>query len=299
MPRNEIAALFRNDGQWDALDPAEQLFAGRLLERRFALHFRVTDLDDLRGSDPLGPWFRIGLQLDRLSGPESRWVGVDELVAVLDDDLVLAKWISEIATAAAVDRRVVIEQSLDTWCELILTESVASATIIDTAYVDAGPVWRSLPLLREPQPPDVNRLVDHLIDHHDGTLQTDAAGRAHVSLDDVEVFIGTELDPEVTQTTLVEAPIRISVLCGIELRPDSGVDRAVQWFRTDPARPRDLSITLTRGIGDQVWVDRSLSPAVMARLAPTEAVDELLAHARRLGSALRPWEQNPPERDRD
>ena len=294
--KDEVQAFFDGELEFERLSPGGRFVADRLL--RLQQREREThDVQDIRGIDDLGPWFRIGLVVDSLSGFDGRWVRADEVIDAAARDIHISQWLDATSNSTGIAFEALITDLVDAWCELALTERLELPTAIETSFDVDGPLWRSVVEPTEHPSGTIGDLVEHLISAHGGHARGLAGGRYQVSLDDLEVFVGTELDPDITARTLDEAATTVSALCGIELRDDGAVDDAIEAFRTRSDRPDDLRVVLTRGIGDQVWMDRSLTREVLAERDARSAVDELLVHARSLARLLAPWELQPPTTD--
>jgi hypothetical protein len=134
-----------------------------------------------------------------------------------------------------------------------------------------------------------------LVRTHAGEFCATPVGRTQVSLPDLDVFIATENDPRLTGLTLAESPVRLSAICGMELRPpsDESLDLAIKVFLADPKTPRDLGVEITESVGVQVWLDRLVTRRSLALAEPAELLSGFIAEARRLAEALKPWEHDP------
>lgn len=94
---------------------------------------------------------------------------------------------------------------------------------------------------------------------------------------------------------LAESPVRLSAICGMELRPpdDESLDLAIKVFLADPKTPRNLGIEITEGVGVQVWLDRLVTRRSLALAEPADLLRVFIVEARRLAEMLTPWEHNP------
>jgi len=294
MAKDEVQAWFDGEVSFSELAPSAQWLVLALQERGTRKMHDTASVIDERSKDEIGPWFRIAYLIEGLSGDASRWIGVDEIAELVAAEVHIAQWVNNIAEAASVTQREVIESVIDTWCMFELEGWFESQFIIETTYSVDGPLWRAKRPATDAPVGTVAELVEQLVSRYGGIARSETQGRYQVSLPDLEVFIGHDTDPELTSKTLSETPTTISALCGVEMAAHIEVDEVVRWFSADPAKPKDMKVVLTAGVGHQVWLDRTLSPQLLTRMNSATALDELITHARRLNEALRPWDANPP-----
>ena len=171
--------------------------------------------------------------------------------------------------------------------------------MIDVSFDDDGPVWRTVrPAVTLPDGL-AGIFTELLTRDYAGRPYATVAGRTQVTIPDLEVFVGIESDPRRTGVTLVECPVMLSAICGMEVRApdDESLDLAIKVFLADPKTPRDLKIEITEGVGVQVWLDRLVSTRSLALAEPADLLDGFIVEARRLAKVLEPWDHNPASMD--
>ena len=295
MATDEVQGYLSGEVRWEELSNPARIFLANLLGDREKTEQSASRIRDHRAeADQSGPFNRISAMLDALSGENSEWITAAELAASIATEDVVAAWITGVAKLANVDEKRIIELTIDTWNTFNLDGALPNDFVIDVSFDDDGPVWRTVhpPLTLPVGLPAI--FTELLVRDHAGEFCATVVGRTQVSLPDLEVFIATEDDPSLTELTLAESPVRLSAICGMELRPpdDESLELAIKVFLADPKTPRDLGIEITEGVGVQVWLDRLVTRRSLALAEPADLLSGFIAEARRLAEALRPWEHN-------
>ena len=253
-----------------------------------SIHAGFGIVDRTSEQDAAGPFTRITWTIDALSGPQRKWVSVADLAGAVLKDAHVAGWVTSIAGSsepAAIQR--VITAVVDTWCSMILTEELATDFGIELSFDENGPVWRTIHRPNAIRSGVEALLIERLVEHYVGKIQTDVEGRSQISLADLEVYVGRDSTRERSSFTLSERPVVVSVLAGVELDGDQWREVVNGWVN-DPALPQGFLVELVASTGTQVWVDRVIDGDPVAQL------DELITNARVLTAALQPWELNSP-----
>lgn len=282
---DEIQAYFKGLVAFDELSEMAQRFVTNLHASNVASVNEGFGIIDRTGDDPHGPFARITWTIDALSGPDRSWVSVAELTDAVLADQHVAEWVRALAGSAELNElRRVVTVMVDTWCSMLLTDEIAVDYAIELSYDESGPVWRTI------HRPNIERsgieaqLIERLVSTHGGVRKLDVEGRAQISLDEFEVFIGRDSSADRSAFTLTERPLVASVLAGTALDGDRWRVVVEEWVN-DPARPEGFLVEIHAGTGFQVWVDRVINGDAAQQL------DELLEHSRMLANALSPWEQ--------
>ena len=296
MATDEVQGYLAGEVPWNELSNPARIFLANLQGDKENTELAANRIRDHRAeTDQSGPFNRISAMLNLLSGESSEWITAAELAASIADEDVVAKWIASIAGLASISEERVIALTIDTWNTFNLDGALPNDFVIDVSFDDDGPVWRTVhpPLTLPVGLPAI--FTELLVRDHLGEFCATAVGRTQVSLSDLEVFIATEDDPSLTELTLAESPVRLSAICGMELRPpdDERLELAIKVFLADPKTPRDLGIEITEGVGVQVWLDRLVTRRSLALAEPADLLSGFIAEARRLAEALMPWEHNP------
>jgi hypothetical protein len=296
MAIDEVQGYLADEVPWSELSIPARIFLGNLLGDRDKTEQSASRIRDHRAeADQSGPFNRISAMLDALSGENSEWVTSAELAASIATEDVLAAWIAGVAKLANVDEKRIIELTIDTWSTFELDGALPTEFVIDVSFDDDGPVWRTVRAPLTLPAGLAATFVELLVRDHAGKFYATAVGRTQVTLPDLEVFVGTENDPRTTGLTLVESPVVLSAICGMELRPpdDESMELAIKVFLADPKTPGDLKIEITEGVGVQLWLDRLVSTRSLALAEPADLLDGFILESRRLAEALTPWEHNP------
>jgi hypothetical protein len=296
MAIDEVQGYLADEVPWSELSIPARIFLANLLGDKEKAGLSAGRIRDHRTeADQSGPFNRISTMLDALSGENNEWITAEELAASIAIEDVVAKWIASVAKLAGISEQRVIELTVDTWNTFNLDGALPNDFVIDVSFDDDGPVWRTVhpPLTLPVGLPAI--FTELLVRGYAGEFCATAVGRTQVSLPDLEVFIATENDPSLTELTLAESPVRLSAICGMELRPpdDECLDLAIKVFLADPKTPRNLGIEITEGVGVQAWLDRLVTRRSLALAEPADLLRVFIVEARRLAEMLRPWEHNP------
>jgi hypothetical protein len=288
----------------DVMDEIQGYFAGQVLfedlsqmAKLFVTTLRTGDVRSIHAGfgvvdrtseqDAAGPFTRITWTIDALSGPERKWVSVADLAGAVLKDTHVAEWVTSIAgSSEQAEIQRVITAAVDTWCSMILTEELATDFGIELSFDENGPVWRTIHHPNAIRSGVEALLIERLVEHYGGRIQTDVEGRSQISLHDLEVYVGRDSTRERSSFTLSERPVVVSVLAGVELIGDQWREVVTEWVN-DPALPQGFLVELVTSTGTQVWVDRVIDGDSIAQF------DELITNARVLTAALEPWEHNP------
>jgi hypothetical protein len=282
---DEIQAYFAGQVAFEDLSDMAKLFVTTLHTGDVrSIHAGFGIVDRTSEEDVAGPFTRITWTIDALSGPDRKWVSVADLAGAVLADMHVADWVTSIAgSSEPAEIQRVITAAVDTWCSMILTEELATDFGIELSFDENGPLWRTIHRPNAIRTGLEATLVDRLVNHYDGEIQTDVEGRSQISLHDLEVYVGRDSTRERSSFTLTERPVVVSVLAGIELDGDQWREVVNEWVN-DPALPQGFLVGLVASTGTQVWVDRVIDRDSIAQL------DELITNARVLTAALQPWE---------
>ena len=286
---DEIQGYFAGQIAFEDLSQMAKLFVTTLRAGDVrSIHAGFGIVDRTSEEDAAGPFTRITWTIDALSGPERKWVSVADLAGAVLEDIHVAEWVTSIAgSSEQPEIQRVITAVVDTWCSMILTEELATDFGIELSFDENGPVWRTIHRPNAIRSGVEALLIERLVKHHEGKIQTDVEGRSQISLHDLEVYVGRDSTRERSGFTLTERPVVVSVLAGVELDGDQWREVVNKWVN-DPALPQGFLVELVTSTGTQVWVDRVIDGDPVAQL------DELIEHARLLATALQPWELNRP-----
>jgi len=283
---DEIQGYFAGQVPFEDLSDMAKLFVTTLHAGDVrSIHAGLGIVDRTSEQDAAGPFTRITWTIDALSGPERKWVSVADLAGAVLKDTHVAEWVTSIAgSSEPAEIQRVITAAVDTWCSMILTEELVTDFGIELSFDENGPVWRTIHRPNAIRTGLEATLVERLVDHYDGEVQTDVQGRSQISLADLEVYVGRDSTRERSSFTLSERPVVVSVLAGVELDGDQWREVVNEWVN-DPALPQGFLVELVTSTGTQVWVDRVIDRDPVAQL------DELITNARVLTAALQPWER--------
>ena len=286
---DEIQGYFAGQVAFEDLSDMAKLFVTTLHTGDVrSIHAGFGIIDRTSEEDVHGPFTRITWTIDALSGPDRRWVSVADLTEAVLADMHVAEWVTSIAgSSEQAEIQRVITAAVDTWCSMILTEELMTDFGIELSFDENGPLWRTIHRPNAIRTGLEATLVEQLVDHYAGEVQTDVQGRSQISLNDFEVYVGRDSTRQRSSFTLAERPVVVSVLAGVELDGDQWREVVNEWVN-DPALPQGLLVELVAATGYQVWVDRVIDGD------PTAQLDELITQSRLLSAALQPWELNPP-----
>jgi hypothetical protein len=247
-----------------------------------------------RHIDRLGPLMRITSMLDACSGMQSDWVSDTELAAdILRDDFLRA-WIDRLHETTQQDVDLIIGSIVDTWVTLELADALDAPVRIEFTIGPEGPLWRTV---RQPLADPVGvagDIVGLLRDRHDALHKGTVQGRTHLSLPDLEVFVGVDLASAAERRPGHEAPLVLSAITGMEMPDSSDLDDLLDEFVNHANTPADLTFEIVRGVGLQVWMDRIIDVAGIERVGLDQLVEDFLHHARTMQQGLAPYDRNPP-----
>ena len=286
---DEIQAYFAGQIAFEELSPMAKLFVTTLHSGDVrSIHSGIGIVDRTNEEDVAGPFTRITWTIDALSGPERKWVSVADLAGAVLEDIHVADWVTSIAgSSEPAEIQRVITAAVDTWCSMILAEEIATDFGIELSFDENGPVWRTIHRPNAIRTGVEALLIERLVEHYEGRVQTDVEGRSQISLNDLEICVGRDNTRERSSFTLTERPVVVSVLAGVELDGDQWRTAVDEWVN-DPALPEGFLVELVASTGYQVWVDRVIDGDPIAQL------DELITRARVLTESLQPWELNRP-----
>ena len=286
---DEIQAYFAGQIAFEELSQMAKLFVTTLHSGDVrSIHSGIGIVDRTNEEDGAGPFTRITWTIDALSGPERKWVSVADLAGAVLEDIHVADWVTSIAgSSEPAEIQRVITAAVDTWCSMILAEEIATDFGIELSFDENGPVWRTIHRPNAIRTGVEALLIERLVEHYEGRVQTDVEGRSQISLNDLEICVGRDNTRERSSFTLTERPVVVSVLAGVELDGDQWRTAVDEWVN-DPALPEGFLVELVASTGYQVWVDRVIDGDPIAQL------DELITSARVLTESLQPWELNRP-----
>ena len=286
---DEIQGYFAGQVAFEDLSDMAKLFVTSLHAGDVrSIHAGFGIIDRTSEEDVHGPFTRITWTIDALSGPDRHWVTVADLTEAVLADMHVAEWVTTIAgSSEQAEIQRVITAVVDTWCSMLLTEELVTDFGIELSFDENGPVWRTIHRPNAIRTGLEATLVERLVNHYDGEVQTDVQGRSQISLNDFQVYVGRDSTRQRSSFTLSERPVVVSVLAGVELNGDAWRAAVSEWVN-DPAHPSGLLVELVAATGYQVWVDRVIDGDPIAQL------DELITNARVLAAALQPSELNPP-----
>ena len=287
---DEIQGYFAGQIAFEDLSQMAKLFVTTLHAGDIrSIHAGFGIIDRTNEEDFAGPFTRITWTIDALSGPGRRWVSVDHVTESVLRDMHMAEWVTSIAGSSEPSEvRRVITAVVDTWCSMILTGELVTDFGIELSFDEQGPLWRTIHRPNAIRSGVEATLIERLVEHHGGKIQTDVEGRSQISLGDLEVYVGRDSTRERSGFTLTERPVVVSVLAGVELDGDQWRLVVDEWVN-DPALPEDFLVEFVSSTGYQVWVDRVIDGD------PIGQMEELINQSRVLAEALQPWEMNRPQ----
>ena len=302
MNQREIDAYLAGTLTWQELSPSAQYFVARLgfdpdgapgVDHRVEAEQRI--IQTRRHIDRLGPLMRITNMLDACSGMQGDWVSEIELFTQIVDDDFLSEWIDRVHEATLQSVNTIIGVIVETWMALELADALDTPVRIEFTVGPEGPMWRTV---RQPlaDPVGVAGDILRLLRRDHGALDKGTVqGRTHLSLPDLEVFVGVDLASAAERRPGHEAPLVLSAITGMEMPDTSELDDLLDEFVNHVGTPTDLTFEIVRGVGLQVWMDRIIDVDGVARVGLDGLVEDFLHHARTMQAGLAPYDRNPPD----